>query len=150
MSVEGHQPVGHEPTGHTPTAESGPTANIFIKRVALTVLGVASLYRIVLPERMTQRVQYACSDEGDAQVAPASARYRIDCATTGRQVRGWTDIPDVAASGFITLSPDDTAVVDPANNSAERRIVHVEASYGGQAAARNRIEFLVERMTGLR
>lgn len=102
----------------------------------------------LIPERTTRYIAYAFDDASGEDAVPSEGRYRIDCRTTGRQVRAWTPISGVAASGQITLTSDDTAIIDRAN-AIEKRIVQVEASYGSDDKARQVIEFEVERLEGI-
>lgn len=65
---------------------------------------------------------------GELEV-PTSARYRIDCLTTGNQVVTWTAITGLAASMTLTIANTLNAMQDGANNSIELKRVTVEATY---------------------
>lgn len=75
---------------------------------------------------------------------PGAVVYRVDCATTGVAIRPETAI-DPAASVVILVTPDDTAIVDPASTS-ERRRVTVVASYGAGDALTGEYEFAVRNL----
>lgn len=75
---------------------------------------------------------------------PASVVYRVDCATTGAAIRAATPISP-AANVVIRITPDDTAIVNPASAS-ERRRVTVVASYGAGDALTGEYEFAVRNV----
>jgi len=63
---------------------------------------------------------------GDAASAPTTARYRVDCLTTGKNITAWTDITP-AVSANLTIGPN-TMSYDGNNN--ERKQITVEADSG--------------------
>lgn len=65
-------------------------------------------------------------DDGQPAV-PAAVSYRIDCLTSGTEIKGDTPLSP-AAELEITISGADNAVVNAAN-SREKRRVTVTASY---------------------
>jgi hypothetical protein len=79
-------------------------------------------------ERSTRWLTIAFKDRDGAAAVPGSASYRIDCLSTGTEIRADTALP-AGASPEITLTPDDTAIVDDANRT-ERRLMTVHASFG--------------------
>lgn len=82
----------------------------------------------VVNERTTSYLTTSFRDKAGAAAAPTAVTYRIDCLTTGVQIRPWTAV-DPAASVEITLTADDNAIVSEPN-ARERRRVTVIASYG--------------------
>lgn len=68
-------------------------------------------------------------DKGGNPVAPASARYRIDCLTTGQQVLDWTSIASPQAEHELVISAAQNAWI-ASEARAQRRQVTVEATYG--------------------
>ena len=83
--------------------------------------------------------------DGNA-AAPSSVSYRIDCLTTGQEVRGDT-VVSPGSSIEITLAPSDTAILD--GNSYERRRVTVQAAYSGGEAINAQYDYQVKNLTGV-
>lgn len=65
---------------------------------------------------------------GDAAATPTTARYRVDCLTTGKTIREWTSLTP-ASSIAITIDKDDNAIQYDAND-LERRQILLEADTG--------------------
>ena len=66
--------------------------------------------------------------DGNVQ-APDSARYRIDCVTTGTKIKDWTPINNPGSTEEITISKSENAIIDQ-SNPTEQRVVTVEGTYG--------------------
>jgi len=65
---------------------------------------------------------------GGTPVTPDTVQFRIDCATTGTQVRGWTPaVP--ATSSAIFLDSDDTQLTHP-TDSRETFTITFKATQG--------------------
>lgn len=67
-------------------------------------------------------------DNENIPAPPLSAKYRVDCLTTGRQVRDWVDIDEPTAILTLGLTPEDNCIFNGANQK-ERRAVQVVAVY---------------------
>lgn len=79
-------------------------------------------------EKTTGYVTVTFRDKAGVAVMPTSVSYRIDCMTTGQQVRNWTPIAP-GPSVEIVLTPADTSILVDANTHEQRRITTV-ATYG--------------------
>jgi len=80
----------------------------------------------------------------DASTVPTTARYRIDCSTTGDAVRAWTDLTP-AASIDIDLTPDDTAIVSNTRRD-ERKQLTVEVNTDLDTQVRERVFYIVKNI----
>lgn len=60
-------------------------------------------------------------------IAPTTARYRVDCLTTGTVVRDWTPLPTAESTATITLNQVDNRIVGYAREFEVRQCV-VEAT----------------------
>lgn len=83
---------------------------------------------MMIREKSTGYLTAAFRDKHGRLEEPTSIRYRIDCLTTGRQVRPWTEVPTPAAKIEITLTSADNAIFG--SKERERRLVTVVAAYG--------------------
>lgn len=79
--------------------------------------------------------------------APTTARYRIDCLTTGREVLGWTTLTP-ATSINISITGTDNAIID-ASSITERKQITVEADAGLSTQSRNTAYYEVENIRGI-
>ena len=60
---------------------------------------------------------------------PSSVYYRVDCETTGRQVRDWTEFADTLASSIvIELTGIDVAILDAGNETETKKVQVVSES----------------------
>lgn len=82
----------------------------------------------IVNKSSTSYVTISLKDKAGAAAAPTAITYRIDCLTTGFNVRPWTAVAP-AASVEITLTADDNAIVEE-SNQRERRRITVVAAYG--------------------
>lgn len=64
---------------------------------------------------------YFRNRSSSAASVPTTAKYRIDCLSTGNQVRDWTTLTP-SASISIAISPSDNATQDDANDSEVRQL----------------------------
>lgn len=83
-------------------------------------------------ERTTRYLTAAFRSKTGTPAAPASVTYRVDCLTTGQNVRPWSAVTP-GASVEIVLDADDNAL-RVASNERELRRVTVVASYGAGAS----------------
>lgn len=80
--------------------------------------------------------------DADASTVPTTARYRIDCSTTGEAIRAWTDLTP-AASIEITITPDDNKIVSTQRRE-ERRQITVETNTDLYTQTRERAYWTVK------
>jgi hypothetical protein len=66
--------------------------------------------------------------DGDAATTPTTARYRIDCLTTGNTVRGWTELTPADAISIV-LDYTDNAIL-ASQNRKERKQITAEIDTG--------------------
>ena len=99
-------------------------------------------------EGTTYYVEATFKDKGGSPVAPASARYRIDCLTNGQQVLDWTDIGAPQAVHELTIKPSQNLIINAASRG-ERRLVTVECFYGADDGVKNQVEYTVLNMKGV-
>lgn len=84
---------------------------------------------MIIREKSTGYLTAAFRDKLGRLSEPASIRYRIDCLTTGTQVRPWTELASPMDKVEITLTPTDNAIFG--SGERERRLVTVVAAYEG-------------------
>jgi len=80
----------------------------------------------------------------DASTVPTTARYRIDCSTTGDAVRAWTDLTP-AASIEIAITPADNAIISNTGLD-ERKQLTVETDTGLDTQRRERVFYNVSNI----
>ncbi len=79
-------------------------------------------------ERSTAYLTVSCYAQHNQLAVPGALSYRVDCLTTGANLRAWT-VLDVAAVVEIQLTGEDNTIVADANHR-ERRCVTVVAAFG--------------------
>lgn len=79
-------------------------------------------------EMNTSYVAVDFRDKRNRLAVPTAVSYRIDCLTTGAQVKPWTAIDPPAASVEIVIAAAENAILG--GNERERRVVTVIAAYG--------------------
>lgn len=84
----------------------------------------------VINEGSSSELVVAFVDENGLPSAPSDVVYRVDCATTGQQVRNETTVTP-ADTITISLIGADTDIITE-TNASERRRVTVIARYGTQ------------------
>lgn len=104
------------------------------------------MWRETVKEQSTAYVTATFKDKAGASAAPTSARYRIDCVTTGTMVRDWTTIASPAAAQEITLTPSDTAI-QTSSNATETKRITVEATYGAGDQVVDEYDVLVANLS---
>ncbi len=75
-------------------------------------------------ERSSFTCAIALRNEANEVVTPDSMRYRIDCLTTGRTIRDWTDVTP-SAEMSITVEPADNAIQSDRNAREQRQLTLV-------------------------
>jgi len=81
--------------------------------------------------------------DGDPEI-PSAVSYRVDCLTTGTDVRAATAVSP-AASVEIEITSTDTAIQD-AGNDVERKLLTATASYGDGKQKRGAFVFVVRNL----
>lgn len=67
-------------------------------------------------------------DTGGTATTPSTVRYRVDCETTGEELKGWTTLT-AALSVSVTI-PGSLNVMQDEKNRKERKSITFEADYG--------------------
>lgn len=98
----------------------------------------------VVNEGSTAYLTVTFLDKDGNQAAPTSITYRIDCLTTGTQVKGDTVVTP-AAQVEITLGADDNAIQDQTNEN-EERLVTIEASYGASDGVKDSYRYILRNL----
>lgn len=76
-----------------------------------------------LPQRATGYLKMQFRDLHGISMPPKNAEYRIDCLTTGQEVRGNTPfLVDETGEYTVKLTPDDNDFVNTANAREDRRV----------------------------
>lgn len=83
-------------------------------------------------------------DKAGAQAAPTSARYRIDCVTTGEEVADWTAMT-AAAQVELAITSAQNAMRSEANANELRRVT-VEGTYGAGDKVTGEYEYNVANL----
>lgn len=79
---------------------------------------------------------------------PAAAQYRIDCLTTGNEVRSWTDLVP-AESITIAVTGSDNQIFSEVNNREMRQIVvKYTDSFGREQISQS--QYRVDNLQGIR
>jgi hypothetical protein len=87
-------------------------------------------------------------DASNFPSSPITARYRIDCLSSGQEVRGWTELTP-AQSIDIAVTPSDNAIKD-SRNSVERKQIVVQSNYGTESQSVQDSEWEVKNLQGVR
>ena len=95
-------------------------------------------------ERSTAYVQNSCYNAQDQLEAPVSMVYRIDCLTTGEVIRADTVLAS-SAQVSVTLTPEDTRIINYHNMQERRRITFI-AGYGANDGLNDTIDFIVKNL----
>lgn len=78
-------------------------------------------------ERSTAYITAQLRDRTNQLAVPSAVTYRIDCLTTGAQIKPWTALPPTS-SVEIVVAASENAILG--GNERERRCVTVIAAYG--------------------
>lgn len=95
-------------------------------------------------ERTTSYLTVTFKDKAGTAVAPSSATYRIDCATTGQAVKPVTAL-GAGAAVEITITPAENAIVN-AENVLEIKRVTVVGVYGPTDEVTADYDYLVRNL----
>ncbi len=86
-------------------------------------------------ERNSFTVSVRFRNSSLAAEAPTTARYRIDCLTTGQTVKEWTSLTP-AATISIPVTSSDNRIISK-GNAQERRQITVQADQGTDTETRD-------------
>lgn len=90
-------------------------------------------------------VEATFKDRTGALVAPASARYRVDCRTTGTALVVWTAISGVTSVQLIEIGSTVNAMVI-AGNDLEVKTITVEATYNANDKITSDYDYFVKNL----
>jgi len=85
-------------------------------------------------------------DANDNGVAPATARYRVDCLTTGKALTAWTSLTP-GESIDINMTQTENAIQGQ-RNRVERKQLTVEANFATDTATRDARVWEVDNIQG--
>ncbi len=85
-------------------------------------------------------------DDGAAST-PVSARYRIECLTTQKTVRDWTEITP-AQEVTITVTSSDNAI-QHSRNKEERKLIVIQSNYDTDTQKSETLEWSVRNLQGV-
>lgn len=86
-------------------------------------------------------------DEDFLASTPSTARYRIDCLTTGGVVRDWVVLA-VSQAIDIAVTPSDNQIIDSSNPNETKQMV-VQSNYGTDTQSVQATEWIVENLQGV-
>ena len=86
-------------------------------------------------------------DVNDTLFTPAAADYRIDCLTSGEEIRAWTTLTP-ATSVTIAVTGDDTKIVNQARGREIRQLV-IRYTDGSGNSTTNQTQFRVDNLRGI-
>ena len=78
---------------------------------------------------------------------PTTARYRIDCLTSGAIVKDWTELT-AAQTIAVAVSPDDNKIQN-SNNPSERKQMVVQSNHGTDVQSVQKSDWTVENLQGV-
>lgn len=94
--------------------------------------------------RLPVTIQFA--DGNWVVTAPNSARYRIDCETTGQVIQDWLDLP-AGARVVATVTATQNAIIDD-HNRFETKVMAVEANYSLETQYTDSFKWKVKNLQG--
>ena len=83
-------------------------------------------------------------DKDGNAAAPSSVSYRVDCLTSGAEIKADTAL-GASSQVEITLSAADNAIQDQ-TNERERRLVTVEASFGANDGVKDEYVYMLKNL----
>lgn len=99
------------------------------------------------PEGDSFNMDITLYESDSSEVTPSTLRYRIDCLTSKKTVRDWTDVTP-SSSPSIPITPDDNAIINDRDRYEVRELV-LESNYGTSSAKIFRRRWQVENLQGL-
>jgi hypothetical protein len=86
-------------------------------------------------------------DSSNAAIVPDSVRYKIDCETSGKAIRGWTSVTP-AATVTITATASENAIVNGGNRS-ETKVMTIQADQGADRQYTSNRKWSVLNLQGI-
>ena len=86
-------------------------------------------------------------DSANAPTVPDSVRYKIDCETSGKAIRGWTSVTP-AATVTITATAAENAIVSDINRS-ETKVMTIQVDQGTDRQYNSNRKWLVLNLKGI-
>lgn len=86
-------------------------------------------------------------DVDDALFTPSAAAYRIDCLTSGNEVRAWTDLTP-AETVTIAVTGDDNQIFDERLSREIRQVVIRYTDVSGNEQ-KSQIQYRVDNLKGI-
>ena len=105
------------------------------------------LRRDVVKEGSSAKLRVDFFDESGAPAAPSAVSVRIECLTTGTEIRAETSVTP-AQSVTVDITPTENRIIDPAR-STERRRVTVRSQYGAGEALNEQYDYVVQNLSGV-
>src|SRR5688572_9643249 len=90
---------------------------------------------------------YKFLDTGGLPSIPTTARYRIECLTTQRMMRDWTEITPASEVEIIITSSDNA--INNNRNSTERRLIIIQSNYDTDTQKSTTDEWVVRNLQGV-
>jgi hypothetical protein len=98
-------------------------------------------------ERGTLYVTVKFYDLEDTLFTPASAAYRVDCLTSGHEIRAWTDLLPAESVSFA-LTGDDNRIIDERHSREMRQlVVRFEDESGNEQ--KSQAQYRVDNLSGV-
>lgn len=98
-------------------------------------------------EKGTVYVTVRFYDTTDSLFTPLTAAYRVDCLTSGHEIRDWTDVlPDQQIA--IALTGEDNRIVD-ARHSREMRQLVVRYTDEAGNEQKSQVQYRVDNLQGI-
>lgn len=83
---------------------------------------------MVINEETTFNLTVKPFDQNRVALTPTTARYKVDCLTNGRSIRGWTTLTASASMSIPIVSADNVILTD--GSRVERRQLQVQTDFG--------------------
>jgi hypothetical protein len=93
-------------------------------------------------------VEASFRDSANSATIPASIRYRIDCETTGKEIRGWTEVTP-AQTVTITVTAADN-VLQSQGNRTEEKVMTVQTDSGTDRQYTAAYKWVVVNLRGVK
>ena len=82
--------------------------------------------------------------DGEAASAPTTAKYRVDCLTTGTTLQDWTTLTP-AVSNSIAITATHNAIQDQSNKTEKKQIT-VSGNHDTATQFRNTVTYKIENI----
>jgi hypothetical protein len=81
--------------------------------------------------------------------SPLTARYRIDCLTTGNVIKDWTVIESPGQVQTVAVGPSDNRIINQRNESERRQMV-MQTNFDTEEQSVSDSEWTVKNLQGVR